>query len=74
MATVSFDQHYPHLVEWVREHGWIALGADEYSTSMIRVIDMGGMIWEGKTDYPTIDHALRDADRAIKEWLEENGL
>ena len=47
--------------------------ADDFSRSFIRVLDIGGMVWEGAEDYETVDAALKDADAAAARWLEENG-
>jgi hypothetical protein len=30
------------------------------------------MIWEGETEYPTLDAALRDMNAGIAEWLDQN--
>lgn len=35
-------------------------------------MDEGGVVWEGKKKYATVDEALQDAERAIAEWIEEN--
>jgi hypothetical protein len=64
-STAPFDDAYPQLANWVYERGWIEIGADENSRSFIRVLDIGGMVWEGKTRYPSIDTALRAADTAL---------
>ena len=62
----SFDERYPNIAAWIRDHeGWIELGADEYSRSMVRVLDLGGLVWESEKRYASIDEALADADRAI---------
>ena len=64
----SFDARYPNIVAWIQEHhGWIAIGQDHYSRSLIRVLDLGGMIWESQESYASIDEALAEADRAIVE-------
>ena len=66
-----FAAAYPHIARWIREEeGWIELGSDEFSSSFIRVLNRGGMIWEGTVEYKTIDDALTDADASIVEWLE----
>ena len=71
-VTDAFAAAYPNVARWVREkEGWIELGSDEYSRSFIRVLDVGGIIWEGKTEYRTIDEAFADADAGIAEWLGE---
>jgi hypothetical protein len=35
------------------------------------VLDIGGMVWEGKERYESINEALSEA--AIEEWSERNG-
>ncbi|MBA3388596.1 MAG: hypothetical protein H0U02_04410 [Rubrobacter sp.] len=67
-----FEKQYPNLAGWVRD-GWIEIGRDDYSRSFIRVLDIGGMIWEGKQEYETINEALAETEAAITAWLEENG-
>ncbi len=71
-SGASLDTLYPHLAAWVHERGWIEIGADEYSTSFIRVLDIGGMVWEGKRSYPSLDAAFRATDNALAR-LEEAG-
>jgi hypothetical protein len=63
----NLDDDYPHLAAWVYERGWIEIGQDDYSRSFIRVLDEGGMVWEGKTRYPSLGVALRAADTALAE-------
>lgn len=53
--------------------GWIEIGRDEYSRSFVRVLDIGGLIWEGEEEYETVDEALPAAEAGISAWLEENG-
>lgn len=47
--------------------GWIELGQDDYSRSMVRALDSSGLIWEGRVSYPSLDAALQDFDRALAE-------
>jgi hypothetical protein len=62
----SFEERYPNIASWICDHeGWIELGANEYSHSMVRVLDLGGLVWESEKRYASIDEALDDADRAI---------
>lgn len=68
----SFEERYPNVARWVKD-GWIEIGRDDYSRSFIRVLDIGGMIWEGRHEYGTVDEALAEAEAAISAWLEENG-
>ena len=34
-----FEQTYPHITRWVKEHGWIELGGDGMSPSWVRALD-----------------------------------
>jgi hypothetical protein len=70
--TGTLDARYPSLSTWVNGGGWIEIGADHYSTSFIRVLDIGGMVWEGEIAYPSLDAAFEAADTAL-EQLEEAG-
>ncbi len=68
----SFEEQYPNIATWVKD-GWIELGRDDYSRSLIRVLDIGGMVWEGEEEYETVDEALAAAEAAILTWRRENG-
>jgi len=66
----SFEERYPNIAAWIDEFGCrIEIGSDDYSRSLVRVINPGGMIWESSKPYTSIDDALADAERAIVEWL-----
>lgn len=67
----SIDDAYPALREWVTSHGWIEVGVIDGSSSMIQVLNEGGLIWEGEASYPSLDAALRAVNAAIARWLEE---
>ena len=68
-----FSQVYPAITRWVEEQGWIAIGSDEYSPSLVRASDPGGLVWESAADYETIDEALAALEDALEEWFEQNG-
>jgi len=44
----TIDQRYPQLTGWIRHQGWVEVGQDDFSSSFIRVLDPGGMVWEGE--------------------------
>lgn len=67
-----FDETYPHIAAWVKRHGWIEIGTDEYSGSLIRVSDEGGVIWESGDSYPTVETALQECETALAAWMEDN--
>ncbi len=70
MAT--FEETYPHIAEWVDGWGWIEIGNDGMSTSLIRALNGGGLIWENKLEYTSLDEALKALDEALEKWLAEN--
>ncbi len=56
-----FDTEYPNLAAWVLYgDAWIELGQDEMSDSTIRILDIGGMIWESGKAYDTVADGLPD--------------
>lgn len=70
----SFDDRYPNIDWWTQSgRGWIELGRDEYSSSMIRVLDIGGMLGGGGDEYDSITEAMKGADEFIGQWRIENG-
>jgi hypothetical protein len=50
-----------------------AEGVDNASQSFVRALDMGGMIWEGKPKYKSVDAALDDLEAALEKTIEEIG-
>lgn len=67
----DFAERYPNIAGWIKD-GWIEIGRDGHSTSIIRVLDEGGLIWEGGTRYRSMDKILQDAENAIAEWMQDN--
>ena len=70
----SFEDTYPNIARWVNEHeGWIEIGYDLDSplSSFIRALDSGGMLWQGKDSYGSLDEALQELDSALAQVLQE---
>jgi hypothetical protein len=67
-----FADLYPNVAAWVQD-GWIEVGRDDCNPSFVRVLDIGGMIWEGRSSYPTVHAAFKALDAAIGKWMRENG-
>ena len=67
------DERFPNVAAWVHSYGWIEIGQDDYSRSFLRALAIGGMVWEGKPEYKSLDHALRALDRALAKRIEEIG-
>ena len=59
-----FEKYFPNLDNRVNRRGWIELGSDEESNSWIRILDMGGIVWEDE-DSKSLDEALKAAEK----WL-----
>lgn len=74
--VASFETLYPNIAYFVDAIGWIEMGRDDDSplTSFIRALDQGGMVWEGKDEYKTIDQAFRDLEQGLGEWMREQGI
>jgi hypothetical protein len=69
----SFAESYPTIARWIEEQGWIEIGSDEYSTSLVRALDPGGMVWESDTAIDSIDEALKELEKELKGWFKKNG-
>lgn len=67
--TNSIEKLYPTIAEWVTTQGWIEIGQDQGSDSFIRGLDEGGLVWEGRQSYDTLDDALQDLEQGLAEWL-----
>ena len=66
----SFATYYPHLAWWVENHGWLELGSDEYSTSLLRLLDEGGTCFEDE-ESETLDDALAAGEAFLTTELPE---
>lgn len=63
-----FSKLFPHISWWIENHGWIELGTDDYSKSLVRLIDEGGTYWEDKKAN-NLDKALLNADKFLETDL-----
>ena len=66
----DFTAKYPNIAGWIKD-GWIEIGRDGHSTSLIRRLDEGGLVWEGGTRHKSMDDILREAEDAIADWTGE---
>jgi len=71
--AASFDELYPNIAWWAQGGGWIELGRGDCWRSLIRVLDIGGMLWEGKEQYDSVGAAMDEAERFIAQYRRENG-
>ncbi len=52
--------------------GCFDLGQDDFTRSAVRILDIGGLIWESDQHYETVAGALDGAERALTKWVELN--
>jgi len=69
----NFSTTYPNIAHWTESYGWIEIGYDDYNRSFIRVLDIGGTLWESKPKYKTLDDALNDLEAALEKLMDEIG-
>lgn len=63
---------YPSLTSFLDNDGRLEIGyIYELGISVI-AFDEGGVVWEGKEKYESLEVLLDDAERAIKSWINEN--
>ena len=67
----TFDERFPHIAAWVLGDSWIEIGRDDYSRSLVRALDAGGTVWEGKEKYASVEELLQDLEAALTEFMEE---
>ena len=63
-----FTKQFPHIAWWIEHNGWMIVGSDEDSDSLIRLIDTIGVSWEDE-DSSTFDEALVKAEMFLKKDL-----
>ncbi len=64
----TLEDKYPNVADWVFGGGWIEIGPSEGTNSFVRALDEGGMVFEGKSKYQTLDEALKALDEGIAQW------
>jgi hypothetical protein len=67
----TLDTKYPNISKWITNYGWIELGEDDYSDSMVRVLNEGGMVWESEESYNSLDALFNDLEKKLAEKIEE---
>lgn len=65
-----FEKNFPYISSWIYTSGWIEIGSDDYSESMIRILNEGGMIWEDEESV-SLNEALKRAEDYLKNQLPE---
>ena len=70
-AFDDFTEKYLNIANWIKG-GWIEIGRDGHSMSIIRILDEGGLIWEGGTRHKSMDAILQEAEAAVADWVRNN--
>jgi hypothetical protein len=74
-VATSFEEAYPNITHFIEAIGYMTIGHDDSPlTSFIRAIDPGGMVWEGKDAYKTLDEAFQDLEQGLERWMREEGI
>jgi hypothetical protein len=55
---------------WQLSQGWIEIREEEYSSSLVRALDEGGLVWESSDEHESVDEALQALEMELAEWLE----
>jgi hypothetical protein len=67
----DIERAFPALAKWVREHGWIEVGMQEYQGFAAKALDEGGLVYE-TYDCETLDSALDALDKGIQVRLRDS--
>lgn len=60
----SFVNNFPNVAWWIENQGWIEIGYDDFSYSLLKLIDPGGVCYEIK-EGDDVDTALHE----VEVWL-----
>ena len=67
----GFEQIYPNIARWVTSYGWIEIGSDLYSSSLVRAFDEGSTVWESNDDDTSLNEVLRTLDLILAQRMKE---
>ena len=70
-ATSTGLASYSHLSRWTVEFGTVEIGECGQTRSFIRVLDEGGIVWQGRRSYRSLDAALADAEVGVARWMRD---
>ena len=71
--STPFEDTYPNITQWVESYGWLEIGQDEESSSLIRVLDAGGLVWESSKKYASLDAAWLDLETRLRKIIDDIG-
>lgn len=67
---------YPNLTYFIEHIGRVEIGHNDETplNSFVRAINAGGLVWERKDQYDTLEEALQDVENGIEVWLRDTGI
>lgn len=69
-----FEKNYPYISSWIYTIGWVEIGEDMNSNSMIRLLNQGGLVWQDN-ESSNLEKALEKAELYLKnDLLEDYGF
>ena len=68
----TLADRYPNVSEWTLGGGWVEIGQSGNSLSFIRALDEGGLVWEGMSEYRSLDQAMEALEAGIAAWNDAN--
>jgi hypothetical protein len=69
-AVSELAKRHPNIHRFTQNQGWIEIGLHEVLSNFVRAYDFGGTVYEGDSDYPSLETALDDLGAGIKAHLD----
>jgi hypothetical protein len=63
----------PNIAAWVNSCGWIDIGDDGQSSSFVRALNEGDLVWEDNDDDATLDEVLEACDTFLADEMSQYG-
>ena len=71
--TYAIPRCLPNITQWVESYGWLEIGQDDSSSSFIKILDAGGLVWESSKKYSSLEAALRELEAQLGKIIDEIG-
>lgn len=74
-TTDAFAGIYPTISAWVQSGGYVEIGQTSYELpDFVKALDEGGLVWEGETQYASMDAAFQALENGLAAYVEEQGV
>lgn len=70
-AAQTASEKHPSIARWLVAHGTIEFGYCPNTQSAVRVLDEGGLVWQGRRSYRSFTAALADCAANVSRLLRE---